>query len=121
MALAAIEQRTTAAFQARRAPPDLIPRHIEALRRIGQLDPSEVGVPVALGTQHLLLAQAPAALAAYREAEALEPRPEIYLNLGRALLMSGAREDADRHFSLAARLDPTLAAEVARALQGPQR
>ena len=64
------------------------------------------------GSLHLLLGNPHEAAAAYREALALEPRPEVHLNLARALLASGDVEAARRHFALAVRLDPALASQV---------
>jgi Flp pilus assembly protein TadD len=90
-------------------PRGLIPSNLELLRRASVLDRTEVGIPVARGTQYLLLRNGDSAAAAYREALTLEPRPEIHLNLGRALLMAGDREGARRELGLAMRLDPHLA------------
>lgn len=86
--------------------------NIELLRRAEKLDPSEVGIPLARGSQHYLLRQSQAAIEAYEEALRLEPRPEIYLNLGRALDLGGRRDEASRAFFLATRIDPRLLPEV---------
>ena len=86
--------------------------NIELLRRAGQLDPLEIGIPIARGSQHYLLRQPQAAVEAYEEALRLEPRPEIYLNLGRALDLAGRREEASRAFFLASRIDPRLLPEI---------
>src|SRR5919106_1111900 len=43
---------------------------------------------------------------------ALEPRPEIYLNLGRAEWLGHHPEEAKRDFATAIRLDPRLVAVV---------
>jgi len=90
------------------APPQLIAVNLNALRRAADLDPVEVGIPIARGTQFLLAANPEAALDAYRQALALEPRPEIYFNLGRALHGAGRTEEARRQFEIALRLDPRL-------------
>ncbi|HYN21337.1 MAG TPA: tetratricopeptide repeat protein [Thermoanaerobaculia bacterium] len=97
---------------ARGVPRGLIPMNLEVLRRAAVLDATEVGIPIARGTQYLLLGNGSLAAHAYREALALEPRPEIYLNLGRALLVAGEPEEARRQFEMAVRLDPNLAALV---------
>jgi tetratricopeptide (TPR) repeat protein len=86
--------------------------NIELLRRAERLDPLEVGIPLARGSQHYLLRQPQAAVEAYEEALRLEPRPEIYLNLGRALDLAGRRDEARRAFFLASRMDPRLLPEV---------
>jgi len=86
--------------------------NIELLRRAEELDPLEIGIPIARGSQHYLLRQPQAAVEAYEEALRLEPRPEIYLNLGRALDLAGRRDEASRAFFLASRIDPRLLPEV---------
>jgi Flp pilus assembly protein TadD len=82
------------------------------LDRAAQLDPLEIGIPIARGSQYLLLRRPDEAIAAYREAAALEPRPEIDLNLGRALWMRGDKDAARQAFRRAVRLNPALRAEV---------
>ena len=44
--------------------------------------------------------------------EKLEPRPEGYLNLGRAQWFAGRRDEARLSFATAVRLDPRLASQV---------
>jgi hypothetical protein len=51
------------------------------------------------------------AIESYRAAAALEPRPEIYLNLGRAESAHNP-DEARRDFALAVRLDSRLARVV---------
>jgi Flp pilus assembly protein TadD len=82
------------------------------LDRAAQLDPLEIGIPIARGSQYLLLRRADEAIAAYRDAAALEPRPEIDLNLGRALWMRGDKETARKVLQRAVQLNPALRAEV---------
>jgi tetratricopeptide (TPR) repeat protein len=110
--LARVESRTRAAIAAGRAPSTLFAEHLAWLDEAARLDPLEIGVPIARGAQYLLLRRPDEAIAAYEAAAALEPRPEIDLNLGRALLMRGDREAARRRFARAVTLDPQLAAEV---------
>jgi tetratricopeptide (TPR) repeat protein len=109
--LAEVEARTIAAVQARRAPSTLFAENLSWLDRAAQLDPLEIGVPIARGSQYLLLRRADEAIAAYREAAALEPRPEIDLNLGRALWMRGDKDAARQVLQRAVRLNPALRAE----------
>ena len=111
-ALRQVELLTMAALSSGRAPRGLIPANLEALRRAAALDPLEVGIPIARGSQHLLLRNHRAAIEAYEEAARLEPRPEIDLNLGRALLDAGRPEEARVHFQRAVRLSPHLASLV---------
>jgi tetratricopeptide (TPR) repeat protein len=109
-ALRGIEALTAAAIRVGRA--DVLRANIESLRRMEKRDPLEVGLPLARGSQHLLLRQGQAAISAYEDAMKLEPRPEIYLNLGRALALEGRTEEARQNFRIAVRLSPRLAPEV---------
>ena len=107
-----VELLSMAALARGEMPRGLIPANLELLRRAAVLDPREVGGPIARGTQYLLVGNGASAAAAYEDALELEPRPEIHLNLGRALAMAGDPEEARRHFRIAMRLDPRLAAAV---------
>lgn len=104
-----VELYSMAAIARRELPRGLIPVNLHALRRAEALDPTLVGVPIARGTQYLLAGNGSLAVHAYREALELEPRPEVYLNLGRALLAAGEPDEARRQFEVAVRLDPLLA------------
>jgi Flp pilus assembly protein TadD len=104
-----VELLSMAALSRGEMPRGLAPANLEVLRRAAALDRTEVGIPIARGTQYLLLNNGDQAAAAYRAALELEPRPEIHLNLGRALLMAGDPEGARRELALAVRLDPHLA------------
>ncbi len=110
--LAQVEARTLAAVQAKHAPSTMFAEHLAWLDTAARLDPLEIGVPIARGSQFLLLRRPEDALAAYLQAAALEPRPEIDLNIGRALWMQGQREQARAAFTRAVRLNPHLRAEV---------
>ncbi|HEV8581347.1 MAG TPA: tetratricopeptide repeat protein [Thermoanaerobaculia bacterium] len=107
-----VEVLSMAAAAAGQAQPRLMAANLEMLRQAAPLDPAEVGIPIARGTQYLFLARPEAALRSYEEALALEPRPEAYLNLGRAQWLAGRREEARRSFELAVRLSPQLAGEI---------
>jgi Flp pilus assembly protein TadD len=108
-ALDQVELRSKAALAAGRSSRILFAENLQVLRRAAELDPLEPGVPIARGAQHLLLGSAEAAEEAYIDALRLEPRPEIYLNLGRAQLLAGSREAAKYSFRTAVTLDPNLA------------
>jgi hypothetical protein len=110
--LAQVEARTRSAINVGRAPSTLFAEHLAWLDVAARLDPLEIGIPIAKGTQFLLLRRPSEALAAYRAAAALEPRPEIDLNMGRALLMQGSDVEARAAFTRAVRLDPHLRAEI---------
>jgi tetratricopeptide (TPR) repeat protein len=103
-----VEAASLAAVAAGRAPRALFALHLRRLERAAALDPSAVGVLVAKGSQYLLLRRPQEAIAAYRQALALEPRPEIHLNLARAYRMAGRAEAARRHREIAVLLDPRL-------------
>ena len=107
-----VEVLSMAAVSAGKAPPRLFADNLEALERAAALDPSEIGIPIARGTQYLLLGQPDSAVRAYTEAIELEPRPEGYLNLGRAQLAAGRMDEARLSFQRAVLLDPRLDRQV---------
>lgn len=94
--------------------PPLLARNLESLRVAAAKDPLEVGIPIALGTQYLLLSRFDRAAEEYGRAIELEPRPEGYLNLGRAQWMAGRTDEARLSFATAVRLDPRLESELPR-------
>lgn len=102
-----------------RVPRNLVAGNLRVLREARRLDPSDVGIPVALAGQYMLLERPEAAVKAYREALELEPRPEIYLNLGHALVEAGSREQAREAVATAVRLTPRLRREVPPGLREP--
>jgi tetratricopeptide (TPR) repeat protein len=110
--LAEVEALSLGAARTGQVPAALIASNLQALRRAAPLDPVEVGIPIARGSQYLLLSRAEPAIAAYGEALALEPRSEGYLDLGRAQWLAGRTDEARRSFGLAVRLDPPLASLV---------
>jgi tetratricopeptide (TPR) repeat protein len=110
--LALVEARTQAAIARGRAPSTMFAEHLALLATAADLDPLEIGIPIAQGAQFLLLRRPDEAIAAYQSAAALEPRPEIDLNLGRAYWMKGAREEARAAFTRALRLNPRLKDEI---------
>jgi tetratricopeptide (TPR) repeat protein len=102
----------TLGVAAGKLPPQALASNLEMLRRAAALDPVEVGIPIARGSQYFLLGRSEPAEQAYLEALRLEPRPEAYLDLGRAQWLAGRRDEAARNFGLALRLEPHLAAEL---------
>jgi Flp pilus assembly protein TadD len=112
--VAAVERRTAAALRQGKVPSAMFESHLAALREAAELDRGEIAIPIAEGSQYLLLGRAEPAIAAYRRALALEPRPETYLNLGKAMLLEGDSQRASRMFRKAVRLDPRLAKMVPR-------
>lgn len=95
----------------------LLQGNLRLLRRAAELDPQEAAIPLAIGSLHLLLDNPLAAIEAYEKALALEPRPEIYLNLGRAQARAGKLEAARHSFTLAVRSDPRLRRQVPKPLR----
>ncbi len=110
--LADVETLSLQAARSGRLSADLIASNLQALNRAAPLDAVEVGIPIARGSQYLLLSRADRAIESYQEALALEPRSEGYLNLGRAQWLAGRNDEARRSFGLAVRLDPHLASLV---------
>lgn len=106
-----VEVITQQLAQAQSLSRPLLQANLRVLQGARELDPSAVGIPMAIGSHYFLLSRPDRAVEWYRRALELEPRPEIYLNLGRALLPSdeaGARESLQR----AVQLNPRLAEEV---------
>lgn len=100
-------------------PREVVAANLRLLREAGRLDPALVGVPVAVGGQYMLLERYDSAIAVYREALELEPRPETYLNLGNALLASGREAEAREAYRKAVRLAPRLRALVPAGMRPP--
>jgi O-antigen ligase len=112
-----VELLTMAAASRGGAPRGLLSANLDTLRRAAALDPLEVGVPIARGSQYLLFGNLGAARESYEAAAALEPRPEIYLNLGRTALAAGRPDEARRWFALCVRIDPRMALSVPAAMR----
>jgi tetratricopeptide (TPR) repeat protein len=83
----------------------LITRNLQALRAVQEMAPADARIPLAIGSHYLLLENASSATEWYRRALEVEPRAEIYLNLGRAALVAGERDAALGHFRTAVQLD----------------
>ncbi len=103
-----VETATLQVVAGRRAPAALLLNHVAALTEAERLAPASASIRLAKGAQYLLLGRNEAAIEAYREALRLEPRPEIFLNLGRAQWRAGLEPEALDNFRIAARLDPSL-------------
>jgi tetratricopeptide (TPR) repeat protein len=109
----------SAAIEAGRIPAAQVALNLDTLRRVAELDPAETRVAIVRGNQYLLMAQprTEQAIASYREAQRLEPRPETYVHLGQAYEMAGRPDEARRYYRLALRLDPFLAPNVPAGMQ----
>ncbi|MEM8960351.1 MAG: tetratricopeptide repeat protein [Acidobacteriota bacterium] len=86
-----------------------VSRNIDMLHVAERLDPVSVSIPLLLGAQYLLRGRAEPAIEALERAEALEPRAEVYRNLGEAYRLLGDDQEALRAYARAKRLDPALA------------
>ncbi|HEY3571636.1 MAG TPA: tetratricopeptide repeat protein [Thermoanaerobaculia bacterium] len=106
--LLANAEALTLAVAAGQIPPRALSDNLVSLREAAALDPVQVGIPIARGSQYLLLDRPEPAEESYLEALRLEPKSEVYLDLGRAQWMAGRKEEALRNFELAVRLDPRL-------------
>lgn len=114
-------ERVTYALEARgQVPARVLWTHVRLLEEAAKDDPAAVGIPLAEGSQYLLLNRPTEAIASYRRALELEPRPEIYLNLGRAYRLTGEVGQAGRAFERAVELDPRLADEVPELPRSPE-
>ncbi len=91
-------------------------RGLALMRGIAPLDPVLVDIPVTRGGLYLLLKRPQAAIRAYQEALRLEPRGEVYANLGRAHLVDGEQQLARKAFRQAIRLDRTWLKSLRRYL-----
>ncbi|HEX3552459.1 MAG TPA: tetratricopeptide repeat protein [Thermoanaerobaculia bacterium] len=107
------EALSLSAVRSGRVPAGMVAANLQTLHRAALLDPVEVGIPNALGNQYLFLSRFDLAIQSFAQAQALEPRPEGYFNLGKALWSTGRTEEAQRDFDLAVRIDPWLAGKVA--------
>lgn len=111
-ALATVEARTTAAASGERIPVAVIAENLRLLREAREQNPADGRIPLAQGGLYLIRDRCEPAVPIYREALELEPRPEIYLNLGRCLLRLDRRTEAEEAFLNAVTLHSPLLKEV---------
>ena len=88
--------------------------NLQPLDRAARLDPLAVGVPLTTGSHYLLLGNAPAAIESYQRGLAVEPRSELYLNLARALVLAGRRDEARARAAQAVTLDPMIEGDAVK-------
>lgn len=110
----AVEQTTLLAMRQGRPDPRLLRANAELLEDTYARVPVEVQLLTALGAQYRLLGRSEQAIATYRRALELEPRPEIYLNLAQELARTGERQAAAENLETARRLAPALVRPRAR-------
>ena len=87
-------------------------RNLELLRRAATDAPADPRIPMAIGSQYMILGNRSAAARWYRRALAVEARPEIYFNLGRALWLSGQEDESLEAYRAAVKLDPGRRGDV---------
>ena len=107
-----VEEASVRAGAAGAAAAPLFWANVKLLEKAERLAPADSRLALARGSQFLLLGRPRDAADAYREALAVEARPEIYLNLGRALAAAGDRAAAEESFQRAVSLSPWLLPEV---------
>ena len=107
-----VETLTAQGLSAQRVPAAMLLYNVSRLAEAERLAPASASIRLAKGSQYLLLGKMDAAIEAYEAALRLEPRPEIYLNLGRAQWRSGLESAALKNFEIAARLNPNLLHEM---------
>lgn len=83
-------------------------QRIEQLQRATREAPYDSRLPLVVGSHYLLLGDAAQAESWYRRALDIEPRPEIYLNLGRALTAEHKQEEGAEALQAAVDLEPSL-------------
>jgi O-antigen ligase len=109
-----LTETSTKAAVSRKLPRGVLVRNLELLDRAERLDRSNASIVLAEASHQLLLGRNTEAERIYRRALALEPRPEIFLNLGRAQWRLGKQEEARESFAAAIALMPSLRREVPR-------
>ena len=93
---------------------------VKRLRRAEELDPTEVGIPIARGGLYRYLDQPQSALAAFERARQIEPRAEVFAQIAHVQWELGERRLARRAALSATTLDRNLRKEVRRYL-GPKK
>jgi tetratricopeptide (TPR) repeat protein len=115
--LRAVEVMTQTFAAERRLSAPIVWRHVRLLEEAERLDPADAAVPLARGTQLLLLQRPEEATGAFERAIALEPRPETFLHLARAYDLLGREDDALASYTRALGLYPQFLGRV----PGPYR
>jgi O-antigen ligase len=110
--LRVVEAMTRGMVHTGRGNAGLLWRHVRLLEDAERLDGSNAAIPLAKGSQYRLLRRPQEAQEAYRRALALEPRPEIWLNLGAAQVAAEDKEAARESFLKAVKLDPRMRSQV---------
>ena len=94
--LSTVERISLQMIQSGKATVPALLANAKALERAERQDPANVAIILSRGSQYLLLNRPGSAIEIYEQALALEPRPEVYLNLGRAYWLLGRKGRAHR-------------------------
>jgi hypothetical protein len=102
-------------------------RNLAALQRAFERRPFDERLPLAIGSYHLLAGRPQSAEEWYRKGLAIEVRPELLLNLGRALHQQGREDEAQAYLARLQKLEPhrrkapSAALEVLEVLESERR
>lgn len=80
-------------------------RNVADLTRLRESSPTDVRVPVLIAANQLLMGLREEAVRSYDEALRVEPRPEIYMARGDALVQVGRVDEAVESYAAAVRFD----------------
>jgi lipopolysaccharide biosynthesis regulator YciM len=108
------EQETLASSATGHLDPIVLRTNLARLRQAERWDPTEVRIPIAIGTMHLLLHHPRDAVDAYRAALKVEERYEIYQNLAEAQHRAGDAAGARQSEQTALKLAPFLSLQRVR-------
>jgi len=86
--------------------------NLRALASLRETAPDDVRVPALIAANYELLAQYDEMLRASDDALRVEPRPEMYLLRGDALLALGRVDEAVESYAVAARFDPVYLEKI---------
>ena len=87
-------------------------RNLQDLEPLRETCPTEVRVPMLMGANHEIAGRPEDALRSYREALAIEQRPEIYVAIAVQQIQTGRVDEAIDNYVTAARFDPNLVPEI---------
>ena len=91
--------------QGSRLPRPVAEENLRVLADAAKMSPADVRIPMAQAAQYLLTERPAAAIRAYHRAAEIEPRAEVYVNLGLAAEGAGELKEAVVAYRKAAWLD----------------
>ena len=81
-------------------------RNVAELARLREHSPADVRVPMLIAANQMLAGLHDEAIRTYDEALRVQPRPEIYMARGEALIVTGRFDEAVESYAAAVRFDP---------------